>query len=105
MISAELQPDVSQDLLDIFPRFSQTAQVIDRELEHSAHLSRKGQTWHVSNKWRVPFGQPNPDMLPRMTQLDWSISQMIYDSNMNPTEVSQMIFFKRFGDFSRREYH
>lgn len=38
VIPAELQADVSQDPLDIFPCFSQTAQVIDRELEHSAHL-------------------------------------------------------------------
>ena len=41
VISTELQADVSQDPLDIFPRFPQTAQVIDGELEHSASLNRK----------------------------------------------------------------
>lgn len=55
VIPAELQANVSQDPLDIFPCFSQTAQVIDRELEHSVHLSRKEQTYEVINsatrKW------------------------------------------------------
>jgi len=44
VVSAELQADVSQDPLDIFPGFPQTAQVIDGELEHSAHLKSRRHT-------------------------------------------------------------
>lgn len=40
MIPAELQADVSQNLLHISPCFPQATQVIDRELEHSAHPKR-----------------------------------------------------------------
>ena len=39
MVPAELQPDVSQDPLDILASFAQAAQVVDRQLEHpDAHL-------------------------------------------------------------------
>lgn len=56
VISTELQANVSQDLFDIFPRFPQTAQVIDRELEHSVHLKRKC-TYSMNNMCLVEFGQ------------------------------------------------
>ena len=39
VVPAELQPDVSQDPLDILASFAQAAQVVDRQLEHpDAHL-------------------------------------------------------------------
>lgn len=60
MIPAELQADVSQHPLDIFPCFSQTAQVIDRELEHSAHLSRKGTNTTGYQQHNQEVEQPEP---------------------------------------------
>lgn len=72
MIPAELQADVSQHPLDIFPCFSQTAQVIDGELEHSARLSRKGQTQQVINsttrKWNNRTGTFSRTIYERVPQ-------------------------------------